>query len=182
MRTYYFMRHICDTIKEWQIKIGVQEETIRLYYPRTSLLNLLGLGQNASEKELDSALSRFSEEAAPKLGAVRFSHKEDRYCVEIPKEGGAYVNREIPEPEFLREFLSVITKKGADLGEVRSCFDGFARKRGIGFIEEDETEEGAGHVFYFSDCTREPYVYCVEEGDFGLTYHRFTREDFDRLV
>ena len=27
----------------------------------------------------------------------------------------------------------------------------------------------------------EPYVYCVESDEFGLTYHRFTREDYEEL-
>ena len=32
---------ICDTIKEEQIKLGYQKETIRLYYPMSSLVHIL---------------------------------------------------------------------------------------------------------------------------------------------
>ena len=30
-----------------------------------------------------------------------------------------------------------------------------------------------GHVFSFSDPSVDEYCYCVEENEFGLTYHRF---------
>ncbi len=32
---------ICETIKEEQIKLGYEKETIRLYYPMGSLANIL---------------------------------------------------------------------------------------------------------------------------------------------
>ena len=35
-------QNICDVIKEEQIKLGYQSETIRLYYPLGSLNNFLG--------------------------------------------------------------------------------------------------------------------------------------------
>ena len=41
--------------------------------------------------------------------------------------------------------------------------------------EEDREAEGMGCVFCFENDDFEPYVYCVESDEFGLTYHRFTR-------
>ena len=37
-------------------------------------------------------------------------------------------------------------------------------------------------VFYFEDDTIDDAVYCVEEDDFGLTYHRFMREDYQKII
>ena len=54
--------------------------------------------------------------------------------------------------------------------------------------------EGLGMVFYFlpgaddasadvrSGSDIDTYVYCVEEDDFGITYHRFSWSDFQKLV
>ena len=36
MHTEQLERHIIDTIKEWQMKIGYKEENMRLYYPDVS--------------------------------------------------------------------------------------------------------------------------------------------------
>ena len=38
-----------------------------------------------------------------------------------------------------------------------------------------------GCVFCFENDDFEPYVYCVESDEFGLTYHRFTREEYEEL-
>ena len=35
--------------------------------------------------------------------------------------------------------------------------------------------------FSFSDPSVDEYCYCVEENEFGLTYHRFSREDYEAL-
>ena len=41
--------------------------------------------------------------------------------------------------------------------------------------------EGLGHDFYFDKEGVDDYIYCVEADDFGLTYHRFTWEDYVML-
>jgi hypothetical protein len=49
-------------------------------------------------------------------------------------------------------------------------------------VEENASEEHEmGHVFSFSDPSVDEYCYCVEENEFGLTYHRFSREDYEAL-
>ena len=39
--------------------------------------------------------------------------------------------------------------------------------------EKRTGREGMGCVFCFENDDFEPYVYCVESDEFGLTYHRF---------
>lgn len=36
-------RHVTDTIKEWEMKLGAINTELRLYYPTVSLEELLGL-------------------------------------------------------------------------------------------------------------------------------------------
>lgn len=192
MTTEFLRQHIFDTIKEWQMKIGSRDESIRLYYPAVSLMNLLRLGDKAGTGdkkpegearlgELDGALLIFAQDVEPLLGKIRFSRQGERYCIEVPEKGCAYIANAVPEPEFLKRFLSVITAKDSTLEQIRACFQDFAGMYGLGYTEEDKEGEGAGHVFYFSSAVPEPYIYCVEEDEFGLTYHRFTREDYEDL-
>lgn len=190
MTTEFLRQHIFDTIKEWQMKIGSREESIRLYYPAVSLMNLLRLEDEAGDKKpegeagfggLDGALLIFAQDAEPVLGKIRFSRQGERYCIEVPEKGCAYIADAVPEPEFLKRFLSVITAKDSTLEQIRACFRDFAGIHELGYTEEDKEGEGVGHVFYFSSAVPEPYIYCVEEDEFGLTYHRFTREDYEDL-
>lgn len=59
MGTENLKRHIYDTVKEWQMKIGSLDESIGLYYPAESLKSLLGLEQSATRRQLDGALEKF---------------------------------------------------------------------------------------------------------------------------
>lgn len=172
-------KHMIDTVKEWQLKIGYMEENMKLYYPAQSLKALLGLPEEAAQEELDTALAVFAEEVYPSLGRLKISHNKERYCLDIPAEGCAYIAREVPEPAFLKQLLAVITAPGKTLSDVRRCFADYAAGQKTGFVEEDGAHDGMGHVFYFEEGADDCYVYCVEENEFGLTYHRFGKEDYE---
>lgn len=175
-------KHIIDTIKEWQLKIGYREGNMKLYYPGESLEAMLGLADSDREI-LAQALSKFCDEAEPQLGRIRITGSYERYCLEIPPKGCAYVAGKVPEPEFLKLFLKVITDAGAAMEQVRTCFESYGAEHGTAYIEEEiaEEQEASGHAFYFADEAVEEYVYWVEENEFGLTYHRFMRADYEKL-
>ena len=49
-------KHIIDTVKEWQMKIGYRPESMKLYYPAVSLAELLDLPEDAGKEQLQRAL------------------------------------------------------------------------------------------------------------------------------
>ncbi|MDO5539318.1 MAG: DUF3877 family protein [Eubacteriales bacterium] len=182
MKCEILRKHIFDTVKEWQMKIGYMDEDMRLYYPQTSLNTMLGLKKNAPKEILDTKLAEFASEMAAQLGEIRISEKDGRYCLDISPQGCAYINREIPDPEFLKGLLNVITFGDGTLEKARECFAAYAKQSGCGFTEKNESEDGMGHVFYFEDPSVDEYVYCVEENEFGLTYHRFSRDEYENSL
>ena len=182
MRTEALEKHIFDTIKEWQMKIGYREENMKLYYPDISLMELLELEPEATKEELDKALADFCKTEEKKLGKIEISNIKDRYCVNVPIKGCSYIAKNIPDFGFLKGFLSVITNPGNTLEHVRKCFDLYARENGAQYVELDRRKEGLGHVFFFDREEIDGYVYCIEADEFGLTYHRFTKLDYEKLV
>lgn len=172
-------KHMFDTVKEWQLKIGFLDEDMKLYYPAQSLKSLLGLSEGISAEELEEALTAFAREVRPLLGELKISHNGERYCLDIPPKGCAYIANEVPEPAFLKKLLAVITAPGKTLDDVRQCFADHAAGQQVGFVEKDGAHDGLGHVFYFGEGADDCYVYCVEENEFGLTYHRFGKEDYE---
>ena len=86
-------KHITDTIREWQVKIGYEGGTMKLYYPAESLRRSLSLDET---EDLDAALAAFCKEVQPRLGTLAISAVKDRYCMEIPEEGCSYIERKIP--------------------------------------------------------------------------------------
>ncbi|MDO4518849.1 MAG: DUF3877 family protein [Eubacteriales bacterium] len=183
MITDLLEKHIVDTIKEWQIKIGFMPGNMKLYYPAESLKHLLGIPETDTDGELMEALNRFCERKQGLFGRILVSCDAagERYCLDIPAKGTEYIATKVPAPEFLSSFLQMITKPGNTMEDVRSCFQTFAQKHGIQYREEDLEEEGLGHTFSFEENEIESYIYCIEEDAFGLTYHRFDEMDYKKM-
>ena len=192
MNTNALERHITDTVKEWQMKIGYRSEEMKLYYPDVSLAGLLELSEGWTEASLKEALQEFSEETKERLGGVQISNAGDRYCVAVPAEGCTYIHENEPDSAFLRSFLGVITGLEPSMQAVEQCFADAAAAGNETYVKEDREAEGLGIVFYFcaekdakqtsEDSQIDAYVYCVEEDDFGITYHRFSWPDFQKLI
>lgn len=167
-------KNLCDTIKEWELKIGCSKEPIELYYPAESLMSLLQLEQKDMGLLMEE-LEQFGTWVQERLGKLEISRKGERFCIRIPKEGSLYVQAYIPTNPFLVRFLEVITDKNSTLEKVEAVFYEFSDK------VVKQQEEDREYIFYFEDAGIDEYVYCVEEDDFGLEYHRFTRADYKAL-
>lgn len=174
-------QHMVDTVKEWQLKIGVRKEKMDLFYPLESLKELLKLEKTATKEQLEQALTLFQEENRALFGTLHFWKEKDRYGIEIPEEGVIHIAETIPDPEFLEKFLKVIQNPSSDMEDISNCFQQFANDKGDVLHQENMVHDGLGSVFYFEKDTTERYVYCVEDDDFGLTYHRFTRKEYEEL-
>lgn len=166
-------QNIYDTLKEWEIKIGYRREEVQLYYPKESLLELL----ETEDALLARQLQTFCQSVKNELGDICIyeTNEKGRYCVRIPAEGVAYVHENIPESPFLKAFLKTVTTPGAKLEDVCNTFYQFSSDV---IIEKQEEREWG---IWFSDENIDAYVYYVEEDDFGLEYHRFTKEAYQRL-
>ena len=182
MHTEQLERHIIDTIKEWQMKIGYKEENMRLYYPDVSLIGMLELPDGTTEKELKKNLAVFAEIVSERLGQIEISNVGDRYCLNVPPEGCKYISEKIPDSELLKNLLVVLDRRENDMDQVRKVFQDYATEHQGICVEEDHENEGLGLVFYYTSEETDPYVYCMEQDDFGITYHRFSRSDYNKLV
>lgn len=173
-------KHIIDTIKEWQLKIGYKEGNMKLYYPGDSLVSLLGIEITGKtfENTLTQTLTAFCNEVEPVLGRIQITGSYERYCLDIPAKGCAYIAETVPDSEFLKLFLDTLTRPGSTMTQIRECFAAYATSHGSEYVD---CAKGNTHTFYFVDNTLDEYVYWVEENEFGLTYHRFTRADYEKL-
>lgn len=171
-------KHIIDTMKEWQTKIGNFDTSVRLYYPRESLCVYLGLQENIANDELKKSIMKYLREEAAFLGEVAVSYNKERFCIEVGKKGCNYVEHNVPEPEFLSRFLKALSTQ--DMKKILNVFDQYANEHHTTYICDKENH-GLGTVIYFENQMVEAYVYCLEQDVFGITYHRFTMNDYARL-
>lgn len=170
--------HIVDTMKEWQLKMGRIDSDIRLYYPPDSVCEFLDLPADTSEEQLVSAVDAYLRTEAPFLGRVSVvPAKDHRVGVVISKEGNDYIADHVPAPVFLQGLLQLLKKQ--DLEVIRIYFADTAASQGGTVVEEQE--EDGGLVLSFDRESIDPYVYCFDSDCFGVTYHRFSRSDYDKL-
>ena len=174
-------KHIIDTVKEWQMKIGYRAESMKLYYPAASLAELLELPEDADKDQLNTALLIFAKEEESSLGDLAFSEKDGRWNLTVPPEGCTWIHENFQDSPFLKDFIQTITTPGNTLTEVRACFDRHTLPEHP-VQEADHVHDGVGRVFFYEGGAPDEYVYCVESDDFGLTYHRFTMEDYRKLL
>ena len=171
-------KHVIDTVKEWQTKIGTDDAGVRLYYPKVSMCGYLKLPVEEDSEKICQEAEAYFKKNVPQLRIVEVTEKANRFCVFVSPEGCDYINREIPVSEFLEGFLKVL--KTQDMQQVYGYFETFAGAHGTTVCEEAD-EEDLGTVLSFSDKNVEPYLYCVTDDQFGITYHRFTKDDFDTI-
>ena len=171
-------KHIVDTIKEWQLKLGDIDDHVCLYYPLDSICGYLGVQHGTDRDSLLHLTGRYLKENAPYLGNVRLSCPDDRMCIDVPAEGCCFVKQNVEIPEFLREFLSVL--KEQDMDKIKALFYKYAES-GNGAAVEDREADGLGTVLYFDRDDIYPYVYCIDQDVFGITYHRFAKSDYEKL-
>lgn len=165
--------NICDSIKECEVKLGYQEKPIRLYYPESTLLELL----QAEHNTLSEKITWFCQTQAEIFGGITIAETQEkgRYCIDISAKGVKYVHKNITVSPFMTAFIQEIHKSGTKKEDIVKLFYKFSENIVVEKMEEKEWG------VYFRDGIPDAYVYYIEEDDFGLQYHRFTRETFERL-
>lgn len=82
-------KSLTDVIAEEQAKIGYRKEAIQLYYPLGSLKHFFN--SNDSADTICKKMNGFSDFVADRLGVIRFSYEEERFCFCLAPEASEYV-------------------------------------------------------------------------------------------
>jgi len=173
MNTERLFENIVAVIQEGQLKLGYREETIRLYYPLNSLNLFFGTSYDAAG--MTDALHAFSQEYAGRLGEIAVSRKGKRFCLAVPPKGAAYIDRQTDKNGFLARFISMIARHGTKLDDVIALFREYSL-----CVSIDELHNGEFDVLIrFEDGKPDAFYYCITDEGCHLTYHRFTKEDYE---
>lgn len=164
---------LIDIIKEEQAKLGYRKETIRLYYPLSSLNHFFEVSYQ--EEEMKSLLSEFAEYAKCHLGAVQISNKNDRFCFFISEDGVEYVHHHTKENEFIQELVELIGKHGCSMEDVKTLFLKTSKSVHMEPVNHGEFD----YLIYFKDNSKDQYYYCFKDEGCHMIYHRFLPEDYE---
>lgn len=165
-------KNISDVVKEEQIKLGYRSETIRLYYPLSSLNRFL-------EEDFDAdgmcrALAEFSETVEDKWGKIEISYRDTRFCLTIPPQGVDYIHDHMADNEFIKDFIRTIEKHGCTLDDLLQQFYRYSD-----CVHVEKTEHGEfDYLIYFEDGIPDSFRYCITDEGCHMIYHRFTPDDY----
>lgn len=178
MRHELLIKNIMDQIKEAQIKLGFAKETVRLYYPLSTLNSMLAthtLDIQEMMAVLESDVFQKTE-----LGALKFSSHKQRIEVSIPPEGAEYVHDHIKDPLFLMDLIDLFRKNHhCTLQDIKNLFETYSKDYVCQKMPEGSDFDV---VLYFEDPKIDAYYYCIKDEMGHTIYHRFTREDMVELL
>lgn len=165
---------LIDIIKEQQAKLGYRKEIVRLYYPLSSLNHFF-------EGHLDSAgmLDILKEASLPecitdKLGCIKATEKNDRFCIEIPPQGSEYVYENTSDDEFINELIKLVAEHGCRPQQIIDLFKRFSDEIEIKQMDNGEFDF---YVRFLND-PQDTYYYCFHDEGCHMIYHRFLPQDY----
>ncbi len=172
------IKNIIDQIQESQIKLGYVKETIRLYYPVSSLNNLLDSEVKTTEEMVQRLTQEFSRTTP--LGDLKFSQHQGRIEISIPPEGGAYVHDQIKVPDFLQEIISFFQiNHSSTIEEICRVFEKYNKDYVCMQMPESADFD---YVIYFEHTSIDEYYYCIKMEMGHTISHRFLKADYEQLI
>lgn len=173
------MTNITDQIKEAQIKLGYVKESVRLYYPVSSLCTMLEYNE-AKIEELTGILNKAFEFYREDFGEIEFFLHGNRIEVVVSEQGAWYVHTKISSSPFLTEFIELFRENPhCSLKEICAVFEKFSSDYKC---EKMAPGTDFDYVLYFAEQGLDEYYYCIKEEMGHTIYHRFTREDYCQLI
>lgn len=168
-------QNIIDSIEEQQLKLGYLKETVRLYYPLSSLNRFLQLDCSAEGMlEVMHAFSIWSEE---ELGGVDVTNRGERFCIAIPPDGAEQVHQHLQSDGFLAELIKTVRNHENTWEDVLSVFQ---KHSDAVYVEEMENGE-FNYLVYFQNGRPDDYRYCIAVEGHHVTYHRYTPADYEEF-
>ena len=173
------VKNVIDQIKEAQIKLGYVKESMRFYYPLTSINAMLETSFESIEEFLNKIKTGKIFKSTV-IGELLFNRHQDRIEVSVSAEGVEYVHKNIPAPPFLEELINLFMyKHNASIEEICQLFEKYSDK----YVCEKMPEgEDFDYVIYFLDKNIDEYYYCIKNEMEHTIYHRFIKEDYEQLL
>lgn len=168
-------KNIADVLKEQQAKLGYIREKVRLYYPLSSLNHFFGTEENT--EGMMRILEGFRNFVRDRLGDVKISENDGRFCFLIPEEGADHVHGLAGEGDFIAELIELVREHGCTIVQIRELFETHSDK--VYFEKKDNGE--FDYLIRFEENPEDEYMYCFKDEGGHMTYHRFLPQDYEEF-
>lgn len=167
-------RNIIEVMEEQLAKLGFDGNAVYLFYPLSSVASLLGM-RSETEAILE-ALNGFCAHVQQRLGDISISLRDGRIVFEIPPKGGLYVKEHLREDCFIVRLIHLVAGHHAQICDVLNLFRAYDENV---HIEKMQPGEEFDYLVYFESGEPDAFYYCLKEDMGHVTYHRFTKNDYE---
>ena len=167
-------RNVIEVMEEQQAKLGFDGNAVYLFYPVDSVAAMLDVP--AQEETLTEALKGFCGHIKDKLGEVSCIIREGRVTFVVSAQGGEYVKGRLNDRSFIVRLIAMVSSHAASADGVIALFREYSDKVCVRKMPENEEFD---YLVYFEDGEPDAFLYCLKEEMGHVTYHRFTKADFE---
>lgn len=179
MNTDRLIKNITDQIVEAQLKLGYVKETVRLYFPLSSLNVILGVHAKDSQEMLTWLVENVALQQS-ELGTIRFSVRGERFELSVQADGVEYVHKNVLFSSFLVDIIKLFqSHHHCSIEEICQVF---ATHNENYVYEKMPQGTDFDYVVYFPDKEPDEYYYCIKSEMDHTIYHRFMKEDYLELL
>lgn len=167
-------RNVIEVMEEQQVKLGFDGNAVYLFYPLSSIAALLGIKEDTEMAA--EALKGFCAHVKPRLGTIEYTLRDDRISLFVPPEGGAYVQRNLNENKFIVRLIRMVQSHHASRDDVIALFHSYSDHV---HVEQMPKNGEFDCLVYFEKGEPDAFYYCLKEDMGHVTYHRFTKQDYE---
>lgn len=168
--------NIMAVIKENQIKLGYRKETVRLYYPLSSLNRYLCASYTC--EQMRKVLKDFEIQFCNRYGQLQITNEGERFCFCFSDEVSEYVHNHTESSGFLYDLIASVSKHGIVIEDMIALFRQYSDRVHVEKMSHGEFD----YLLYFEDGNPDDFRYCITEEGAHLSYHRYTKEDYEDFV
>lgn len=167
--------NIADIMLEEQAKLGYRKESVRLYYPLSSLRHFFD-ETDATTERMNVLLSEFPSYMSEKYGDVCITNRDDRFCFTMSERASEYVHNNREGNKFIQKLVDLVGKHGTTMQQITELFKNEDESCIIDNVDNGEFDI----LIKFSD-SGDRYFYCFKDEGCHIIYHRFLPEDYEDL-
>lgn len=174
-----FEKSVVDVTREIQLKVGVSDDGVSLYYPCAAVYRFFGVTdtENASISRL---MAEFVDFVRPRLPDLRYETDDTgRVCIYVGSESVRYALKDIDEYEYLAKFIAYFKSDGKK--SIEDVISILSRYGDVTCVRADGNDE-YNYIVFFSDGKPDDYRYLIDIDDFHAHYHRMTPADFAAVI
>lgn len=169
-------RNLASVVAEMALKLDLRDTPLSLNYPLATLNALTNAALDMAG--MQAALEAFARAHEAEWGLLGVEALSEGFCLTVPGRGVARMRDTAPGGAFLGELLAAVRRHGATVEDALAVFRRHGERVRVERVDSPEFD----WLVYFEDGRPDAFRYCLSQHDGHVSYHRFSKADYDAFA